>query len=84
MHLLIFQEIATISKHAANLDFRIAVATWCSYKAAHLPCRRDIHGSVVPDPGHGSPLATGALQKHHSLNRDITGSAKCPPEKLTS
>ena len=27
---------------------------------------------------------TGALQRRHSLNRDITGSAKSPPEKQTS
>ena len=32
-------------------------------------------------PGHGHPI--GALYRHHSLNRDITGSAKCPPEKQT-
>ena len=24
-----------------------------------------------------------ALYRHHSLNRDITGSTKCPPEKQT-
>ena len=36
----------------------------------------------VAAPGHGSPF--GALQRHHSLNRDITGLAKFPPEKQTS
>ena len=29
--------------------------------------------------GHGHEI--GALHRHHSLSRDITGSAKCPPEK---
>ena len=48
----------------------------------HLPCRGDIHGAMAAVSAHGSP--TGALQRHHSLNRDITGSAKCPPEKQTS
>ena len=32
-------------------------------------------------PGHNHPI--GALYRRHSLNRDITGSAKCPPEKQT-
>ena len=31
--------------------------------------------------GHGH--AIGALHRCHSLNRDITGSAKCPPGKQT-
>ena len=56
------------------------VATWCSYKAP--PCRGDVHGAMATVSGHGSP--TGALQRRHSLNRDITGLAKCPPEKQTS
>ena len=32
-------------------------------------------------PGHGHPI--GALYRHHSPNRDITVSAKFPPEKQT-
>ena len=32
-------------------------------------------------PEHGHPI--GALYRDHSLSRDITGSAKCPPEKQT-
>ena len=32
--------------------------------------------AAVPD--HDPP--TGALQRHHSLNCDIEGLAKCPPE----
>ena len=38
-----------------------------------------MHGAMATVSAHGSP--TGALQRCHSLNRDITGSAKCPPEK---
>ena len=30
---------------------------------------------------HGSPIGHGALQRCHSLNHDITGSPKYPPEK---
>ena len=47
-----------------------------------LPCQGDVHGALASLSGHGSP--TGALHRHHSLNRDITGSEKCPPEKQTS
>ena len=33
-------------------------------------------------PGYGHPI--GALYRCHSFNHDITGLAKCPPEKQTS
>ena len=36
---------------------------------------------MVAVPGHGHPI--GVLYRHHSLNRDITGSVKYPPEKQT-
>ena len=52
-----------------------------SYKAP-TPCRGDVNGAMAAVSGHGSP--TGALHRCHSLNRDITGSAKYPPEKQTS
>ena len=45
-------------------------------------CQEDVHGAMTAISGHGSP--TGALQKHHSLNCDITGSAEFPPKKQTS
>ena len=48
----------------------------------HPPCREDAHGAMAVALGHGSP--TGAHQRRHSLNRDITGSENCPPEKQTS
>ena len=41
----------------------------------------DVHEAMPAVPGHGS--RTGALQRHHSLNCDITEVAKCPPEKQT-
>ena len=47
-----------------------------------LPCQRDIHGTMAAVPGHSFP--TGALQRCHSLNCDITRLSKCPPEKHTS
>ena len=53
---------------------------WSSCR--HLPCQGDVHGAMAAVSAHGSP--TGALQRRHSLNRDITGSAKSPPEKQTS
>ena len=39
----------------------------------HLPCQGNVHGAMAAVPGHGSP--TGALQRRHYLNYDITGSA---------
>ena len=48
----------------------------------HLPCQGDIHGAIAAVSGHGSP--TGALQRCLSLNCDITGSTRCPPEKQTN
>ena len=53
----------------------VAVATWCSYKVP--PCQENVHGAMVP--GHAP--RTGTLQRCHSFNCDITGSAKFPPEK---
>ena len=32
-------------------------------------------------PGYGHTI--GALHRHHSLSRDITGLVKCSPEKQT-
>ena len=40
-----------------------------------------IHGAMAVVPGRGPP--TGALQRHHSLNHDITD-LELPPEKQTS
>ena len=48
----------------------------------HLPCQGDVHGAIAAVSGHGPP--TGAFQKCHSPNHDVTGLAKCPPEKQTS
>ena len=68
--------------------FGVAVVTWGSYVCTrhldivYIPCRRDVHGAMAAVSGHGSP--TGALQRCHSLNCDITGSTKCPAEKQTS
>ena len=59
------------------------MVTLGSYKApTYVPCQGDVHRAMAAVSGHGSPI--GALQRDHSLNRDITGLAKCPPEKQTS
>ena len=60
--------------------FGAAVATRGSHKAPTMSRRR--HGAMAVALGHGSP--TGAHQRRHSLNRDITGSENYPPEKQTS
>ena len=56
--------------------FGVAVATWYSYKAPTMS------RSMAAVQDHGPP--TGGLQRHHSLNHNITGLAKCSPEKQTS
>ena len=47
--------------------FGVAVATWGSYNAP-------MYGAMVVVSGHGLP--TGAVQRCHSLGRDIIGLAK--------
>ena len=70
---------------AVARHFGVAVATYGSYKAPlatrHqlLPCLGDVYGAMTTVSGHGSP--TGALQRCHSLNHDITGLTECLQEK---
>ena len=42
------------------------------------------HCGHIPAMEEGPSHPIGALYRRHSVNRDITGSAKCPPEKQTS
>ena len=59
--------------------FALALTTWGRWKSpTYVPYQGDIHGAVEQVPGDGPP--TGALQRYHSLNCDITGLAKSPPK----
>ena len=55
--------------------------TWSSCGTCHVE-ETFMKQLMAAVSSHGS--STSALQRHHSLNCNITGLAKCPPEKQST
>ena len=81
-----FRELPFQNNYAVNSNTHMLLAVaghlvLAAINLRYLPSRGDIHGAMAAVSGHGSP--TGALQRHHSLDRDITGSPSRKPDQLT-